>query len=254
MRSICASAVCAAMLVANCAAQDAAPRADRTATALVAGKRALASRQFARAKTIFAAYVRTHAGDVQGELGLADAELGLHEYEAAETMYRRIVAAQPLLWAAHKNLVIVEAALGRWEDFDGERAVLRAARERHAGGIASHESDVIDVIAMHGQRWIVRDYFEPLGRFRSRYNFERFTADGRVLAYVSLESANALRDELKGGDVVVGVASKSVEPDGFALDWYDGKAHGTIAKYATEPKYEKVRADFLRWLRMQSSQ
>lgn len=250
MRLICAGAVGAAMLLANFGAQNAVPSLAPAAATLVEGKRALASREFARAKTIYAGYLRTHPADVQGELGLADAELGLREYEAAETLYRRVVAAQPLLWAAHKNLVIVEAALGRWEDFDGERTVLRAARERGAAGIGTHESDVIDVITVRGQRWIVRDYFEPLGRSRARYNFERFSASGRVLAYVSLESADAFRDELKGGDVVVGAPSRRADPNGFALDWYNGKAHGTIAKYAVEPKYEQIRADFFRWLRI----
>jgi tetratricopeptide (TPR) repeat protein len=222
-------------------------------TPLVEGKRALAMKQYAHAKEIFAAYVRANPGDMQGELGLADAELGLREYEAAEAGYRRVVAAQPLTWAAHKNLIIVEAALGRWEDFDGERTVLRAARERGAAGITAHESDVIDVITVRGQQWIVRGYFEPLGRSRSRYNFERFSADGKVLAYVSLESADAFRDQLKGGDVVVGPTSGNADPDGFALDWYNGKSHGTILKYATEPTYEKLRADFLRWLRVHPS-
>jgi len=219
-------------------------------TPLVEGKRALSTKQFARAKAIFTEYVRKHPDDIQGKLGLADAELGLHEYEAAEGSYRQIVAAQPLLWAAHKNLVIVEAALGRWEDFDGERTVLRAARERSAAGISAHESDVIDVITVAGQRWIVRDYFEPMGRSRSRYNFERFSVDGRVLAYVSLESADAFHNQTIGGNVVVGVPSQGADSHGFALDWYNGKSHGTITKYAVEPKYEKVRADFLKWLRV----
>jgi hypothetical protein len=247
MRRMFASLVWVVM-VAACA-QTAAP----AATPLVEGKRALAAKDFVRAKAIFAAYVRGHAGDVQGELGLADAELGLHEYEAAEGHYRRVVAAQPLLWAAHKNLVIVEAALGRWEDFDGERAVLRAARERGAEGISAQDIDVIDVMTVRGERWIVRYYFEPLGRTRTRYNFERFSADGRVLAYVSLESAEALRDELKGGAVVVGSVPMTAPQSGeVALDWYNGKAHGTIRKYAVEPTYEELRKDVMRWLRTPS--
>lgn len=219
------------------------------AAPLVEGKRALAKNDFAGAKTIFAEYVRMHPGDVQGELGLGDAELGLHHYEAAETIYRRIVAAQPLTWQAHKNLVIVEAALGRWEDFDGERVVLRVARERGAKGIDPHESDVIDVITVRGQRWIVRDYFEPLGRSRARYNFERFSADGRVQEYVSLESADAFPKELNGRAVIVGPADKGADANGFALNWYNGKSHGTIRTYPAEPKYERLRSDFLRWLR-----
>jgi tetratricopeptide (TPR) repeat protein len=241
MRRILAGAVCVGMVLAGAYAQTAAP--------LVEAKRALATKDFVRAKAIFAAYVREHPSDVQGELGLGDADLALHEYEAAESSYRRVVAAQPLTWQAHKNLVIVEAALGRWEDFDGERAVLRAARERGAAGIDRHESDVIDVVMVRGQRWIVRDYFEPVGRSGARYNFERFSPDGKVLAYVSLESANAFREELKGGAVVVGPPAKAGDADGFALDWYNGKSHGTIAKYRTEPKYQRVRMDFLKWAR-----
>jgi len=220
------------------------------ATPLVAGKQALATKDLVRAKRIFAAYLREHAADVQGELGLADAELGLREFEAAEVHYRHVVSVQPLLWEAHKNLVIVEAALGRWEDFDGERALLRAARERGAAGISTHDIDVVDVIHVRGQRWIVRYYVEPLGRTRVRYNFERFSADGKVVAYVSLESAAALKDELKGGAVVVGSSAKDAGGTGeLALDWYDGKAHGTIARYAAEPEYERVRAKFLKWAR-----
>jgi hypothetical protein len=245
MRRIFVGAVCAGIMLSAVTQTLPAP----PQTPLLEGKRALARNDFAGAKAIFAEYVRTHPGDVQGELGLGDAELGLHRYEAAETIYRRVVAAQPLTWQAHKNLVIVEAALGRWEDFDGERTVLHAARERGAKGIDRHESDVIDVITVRGQRWIVRDYFEPLGRARARYNFERFSADGRVLAYVSLESADAFPKELNGRAVVVGPATKDADPKGFALDWYDAKSHGRIAAYAKEPPYEKVRADFLKWAR-----
>jgi hypothetical protein len=223
--------------------------AQSVALPIVEGKRALAAKQFVAAKRIFAEYLRAHPGDVQGELGVADAELGLHQYEAAELLYRRVVAVEPLLWAAHKNLVIVEAALGRWEEFDRERELLRAARERGAAGISAKDSDVIEVLNVRGERWIVRDYFEPLGRARARYNFERFSPDGRVLAYVSLESANALRDALTGGAVVVGVAPRGGDGDGFALDFYDGKSHGTIARYAVEPSYERVRANFLKWVR-----
>jgi tetratricopeptide (TPR) repeat protein len=239
------STLCAITITSTALAQNPTP----VLTPLVVGKSALASKQFEKAKLIFVSYLHAHPGDIQAELGLADAELGLHEYEPAETAYRKIVAAQPLLWAAHQNLIIVEAVLGRWEDFDGERTVLRAARERHAAGIDPHESDVIDIITVRGQRWIVRDYFEPLGRARSRYNFERFSPDGRVLAYVSLESADAFRNQQPGDNVVVGITPPAADPNGFALDWYDGKSHGTITKYAVEPKYEKLRADFLDWAR-----
>lgn len=217
--------------------------------ALAEAKRALAQKQFAHAKVLFTAYAKAHPADLQGQLGIADAELGLQQYEAAELGYRRVVAAQPQLWAAHKNLVIVEAALGRWEEFDRERTVLRAARQRGAPGISPHESDIIEVLHLRGQRWIVRDYFEPAGRSQTLYNFERFAPDGRVTAFVSLESASALAEELRGGDVVIGRAGKRTpELSGFALNFYNGATHKTLATYATEPTYERIRADFLKSL------
>jgi hypothetical protein len=39
----------------------------------------------------------------------------------------------------------------------------------------------------------------------------------------------------------------------FALNFYTGKAHGTIARYpGGEPRYERVRADVRRWVRGQA--
>lgn len=219
---------------------------------LLAARKALAAKEYQRAEEMFAAYVKTHPDSVDGEEGVGDAELGLHEYEAAELEYRRVVAAQPEFWLAHKNLVIVEAALGRWEEFDREREVLRGARQRGAPGISARESDVIDSFDVRGEHWIVREYYEPAGRSLTRYNFEYFGADGRVREYVSLESAEAARRALEvGGQVHIGDAAASVGAiKDFALNWYTGKAHGTIARYPNgEPSYERVRAEVIRWLR-----
>jgi hypothetical protein len=222
---------------------------------LAQGKQALAAKQFASAKAIFGMYVAANPSSVEGELGLADAELGLHEYEPAELEYRKVVATQPELWIAHKNLVIVEAALGRWGEFDRERALLRGARERGAPGIDARESDVIDAFEVRGQRWIVRAYDEPVGRSLTRYNFERFAPDGRVREFLSLESAEAAKKALTiGGGVRIGddAKSKDAAVKDYALNWYTGKAHGTIERYPNgEPSYEQVRTDVVRWLRRQ---
>ena len=111
---------------------------------------------------------------------------------------------------------------------------------------------MIDTLTIRGDRWIVRSYFEPAGRSRARYNFERFSADGRVQAYVSLESADAFREEAPSSSVIVGpVENTAGNAGGLALNWYDGKSHGTIATYATEPTYEVARASFLKWARQQ---
>jgi hypothetical protein len=217
---------------------------------IVAGRHALADKQFVRAKRLFAAYVVAHPGSVDGEIGVADAELALHEYESAELGYRQVVAAQPENWLAHKNLVIVEAALGRWEEFDRERALLRGARERGAPGISARESDVIDSFDVGAAHWIVREYYEPVGRSLTRYNFERFSPDGKVREYISLESADEAQKALTRDDVRIGEAPAAVTIHDFALNFYTDKSHGTIARYPKgEPGYEVVRRDVMRWLR-----
>jgi len=218
---------------------------------IVAGKHALAAKQFAEAKTIFATELKLHPENIEAKLGLADSELGLQQYETAELQYRQVVAAQPELWQAHKNLVIVEAALGRWEEFDRERTLLRMARQRDAPGISARESDVIDSFTIHGQRWLVREYFEPVGRSQTRYNFEHFAPTGHAAEYISLESADAAKAVTPGGAVAIGDQAKQPTPStAFALNWYTGKAHGTIATYSLkEPTYEQVRTDVQKWLR-----
>jgi hypothetical protein len=219
---------------------------------LLAARKALAAKHYQSAEELFAAYVKNHPGNIDGEEGIGDAELGLHEYEAAELQYRSVVAAQPEFWIAHKNLVIVEAALGRWGEFDRERALLRGARERGAPGISTRESDVIDTFNVYGEHWIVREYYEPVGRSLTRYNFEYFGPDGRVRDYVSLESAEAARRALTPSpDVIIGVDPRTAPViKDFALNYYTGKSHGTIKLYPQgEPSYERVRADLRRWLR-----
>ena len=239
------------------------------------GRELLMARQFAAAKQVFEAFVAAHpatdSAAVQAELGVGDAQLGLGEYEAAETTYRAVVAAQPELWQAHKNLVVVEAALERWEEFDRERTVLRMARERGAPGISALESDVIDSFTVRGEHWVVRAYFEPLGRSQARYNFERFSPDGRVAAYLSLEDAAAARAALTPGDVRIGTtgpgaAANAKAEDTLSLNWYTGRAHGLIRNYSRgepgnvpshesgeKPSYERLRIDVMRWLRQHPS-
>lgn len=104
---------------------------------------------------------------------------------------------------------------------------------------------------MNGQHWIVREYYEPVGRSLTRYNFEYFGPDGRVREYVSLESAEAARRALaRNPDVLIGVNPNAMPAiKDFALNYYTGKSHGTIKLYPKgEPSYEHVRADLVHWL------
>jgi hypothetical protein len=240
-------------LVAGALAQTAQETPHEAPADLAAARQELAAKHYARAKELYRAYLNAHPDSVDAQFGVADAELGLREFEAAEWDFRRVVAAQPQNWVAHKNLVIIEAELGRWDEFERERAVLRAARERGASGISARESDVIDSFEVKGHRWIVREYYEPVGRSQTRYNFERFSPEGQVEEYISLEPTAAAEAALKPGDVHVGADAETVAHPGngeFSLNWYSGKGHGTIARYPKgEPDYERARADLIRWLR-----
>ena len=240
------AAILLSTLIATCAAQKPIP------SGLLPAHKALEDKHYQQAEDLFAEYLKTHPANIDAEEGIGDAKLGLHQYEAAELQYRAVVAAQPEFWLAHKNLVIVEAALGRWDEFDRERAVLRSARQRGAPGISTRESDVIDAFDLNGQHWIVREYYEPAGRSLTRYNFESFGPDGRVREYVSLESANAALAALTPNtDVHIG-ATPATPPaiKDFALNFYTTKSHGTIKLYPQgEPTYEHVRANLLHWLR-----
>ncbi len=241
-----ATVILLSAIIAISAAQKPIPRE------LLPARKALADRNYQQAEDLFAAYLKTHAGNIDAEEGIGDAKLGLHQYEVAELQYRAVVAAQPEFWIAHKNLVIVEAALRRWDEFDRERVVLRGARERGAPGISTRESDVIDAFDIRGEHWIVREYYEPAGRSLTRYNFEYFGPNGRVREYVSLESADAARTALAPSpNVLIGVDPHTMPViKDFALNYYTGKSHGTIKLYPKgEPSYERVRSDLIRWLR-----
>ena len=207
------------------------------------GRKALEAKDYVQAELIFSAYAKEHPDNANAALGLGDAALGQRRYEAAEMNYRRATSLQPELWLAHKHLVLVEARLGRWEDFDRERTVLRLAREREAPGITARESDVIDTFDVGGRQWIVREYYEPVGRSQTRYNFERFSSAGKVEQYISLESAEAAAKALKlDGQVAIGTDVPKPVKD-FALNWYTGKGHGMIKRYPkrSQPMSRRAR-------------
>lgn len=253
VRTLCLVAVMGLAATHTVTAQNGAS-ASPSPVDLRPGRILLQAKQFATAKHFFEAALKDHPGDTQAQLGLGDAELALHQYTLAEASYRAVVARQPELWQAHKNLVIVEAALGRWEEFDGERTVLRFARQREAPGISPRESDVIDSFNIGLQHWVVRSYFEPLGRSETVYNFERFSPSGRLEAYVSLENAAAAQAALHPSDLRIGTpATESAPPENagtLALNWYTGTSHGTVRRYPQgTPSYEHLRATVLAYLR-----
>ncbi|MDE1160548.1 MAG: hypothetical protein PW792_01230 [Acidobacteriaceae bacterium] len=237
------------LLITLCAAVAASAQTI-TPPALTAARDALTAKDAVRARTLYEAYAKAHPDDARGPKGVGDADLMLHEYEAAELSLRHAVMIDPGMWPAHKDLVLVEAKLGRWEDFDSERELLRQARKRGADNLSPLESDLIDSFDVAGKQWLVREYFVPMGRSEARYNFEHFTPEGKVSEYISLERAEAAKTALeRDPQVRIGKDKAEAASGDFSLNWYTSSGHGTIRHYAREPGYRQLRADVLRWLR-----
>jgi len=156
-------------------------------------------------------------------------------------------------------LVVAYAAEGKWSEFDQERALLRDARAKGEPGLSPKDVDVIEVLSLGSERYVVRSYAELNGRYKTRYNFTHFGPDGKVDSWIgcaSDEVDQVFFAEKHPKEAAAGQRS-------FSLDFYiaakptaDGKGytltHGTIKFYPDgEPTYETVRSDVLKVLQHQ---
>jgi tetratricopeptide (TPR) repeat protein len=219
-------------------------------------KDALRKQDYAAAKPLLAAYVKDNPNSVEA-LGLTgDAHLGLKEYEDAAQSYLAAIQLRPDLWPAHKNLVIVYAALSKWAEFDKERALLQDARAKRTTGLSPQDSDVIDVLYVGTERYIVRGNAELEGKFKIRYRFMHFGADGKLDFWIACESDDvdqATFAKAHPTEAAAGLRSFSLDSYTAVAPNADGKGysqtHGTIKFYPDgEPTYETVRTDVLKVL------
>ena len=220
------------------------------------GKGALKRGDYAAAKTVFAAYLKDNPNNADALAMAGDASLGLQAYEDAAQSYVAAIKLQPTLWSAHKNLVIAYAAEGKWAEFDQERSLLQGARANGAPGLSSKDADVIDVFYVGAERYIVRSYAELTGRYKTRYNFTHFGADGKLDFWIACESDDVDQSFFAKAHPKEAAAGQR----SFSLDSYtppkpsaDGRGytetHGTIKFYPDgEPTYETVRSDVMKTL------
>jgi tetratricopeptide (TPR) repeat protein len=219
------------------------------------GKQALEHEQWDAAQTFFANYVRDNPQSVEAKFYLASAEQGGKHYDEAEKLYKQIIAQYPKIWSSYSNLSEVYAAQERWPEFEQERALLHQARANNEPGTQNMGHDVIDVLYVGDQRYIVREYYPLDGRFHTRYNFTHFTKDGKLDFWIACES-----DDIDQVDFAKRHPQKAAAGErSFSLDSYTntfnaggqrtGQTHGTIMFYSEgEPDYPRVRADVLRVL------
>ena len=216
------------------------------------GKQAIAREQWEEAERFFKSYLRENPDSAEGQYNLGFAYFGEKQYAKAEQVYMKMIVANPKSWAAHSSLAEVCAAEGRWPDFNQERKLVRDARERGEAGASRSNSDVIDVLYVGAERYIVRE-FNPLnGRFHSRYSFTHFGKDGKLDFWIQCESDDVDQSSFAQKHPKEAAAGQR----SFSLDSYSqtlnasgqlvGQTHGTIKFYWDgEPTYETVRADVL---------
>lgn len=216
---------------------------------LFLGKQALAHSDYATAQTFFTNYLKDNSVSVEALFYAGNAALGLKQYDEAARRFDTAIAIDPTLWAAHKNLVIIDAAQGKWQDFDRERKLLAAARASNAPNLSKIDPDVIEVIYLDSERYVVRAFPQLAGRFKVRYNFVHFGKDSKADFWIACESddvdqaafAQKHPKEAAAGERSFSMDSYTVAPA--------GSTHGTIKFYPDgEPTYDTVRADAIKIL------
>src|SRR5689334_18395628 len=170
------------------AASSQAPLQTTAVDPLDTGKQAFQRGDYVAAQKFFTAYLRDNPSNLNALLLAGSAFFELKQYEDAAQSLLAAIKLQPSLWPAHKNLVIVYAAQGKWTEFDRERAVLKAARESGASGLSMKDADVIDVLYVGSEQYRVLSYAELAGRFKMRYNFVHFGSDGKPDYWIVCES------------------------------------------------------------------
>lgn len=230
------------------------------ADSLDRGKQALKSGDYETARKFFSAYLKDNPDSAEALFLAGNAFLGLKLYEEAAQSYLAAVKLEPSLWLAHKNLVIVYAAEGKWKAFDQERALIQDRRANGAAGLSSRDADLIEAFYVGKEQYKVLSYAELAGRFKMRYNFVHFGSDGKPDYWIACESDDV--DQISFAkshpkEAAAGQRSFSLDSYSAPTPTADGKSstetHGTIKFYPDgEPTYEAVRSDVMKVLAHQA--
>ena len=258
--SDCKVLVLAGVLLLSSVVQGQTVSQQGTPDPLLIGKQALAHEQWTDAQKFFEAYLQQNPDSIEAQNYLGFALFGQKRYPQAEKVFLKLAAANPKNWGVHSNLAEVYAAEQRWTDFDRERNSVREARQRGEPGLNKNGADVIDVLYIGSERYIVRE-FEPLiGRFHARYNFTHFSKEGKADFWIACESDDVDQSSFAQKHPKEAAAGQR----SFSLDSYSqnfnatgqlvGQTHGTIKFYPDgEPSYETVRGDVVKVLEHKST-
>lgn len=243
--------VASSMLRAQVAPQPTAPP-QSAANPLAIGEQALEHERWAEAQKFFENFLQQNPDSALAQYYLGFAYFGQKQYPQAEQVFLKLTRMVPSNWGVHSNLAEVYAAEERWPDFDRERKLVHDARQRGEQGLSKNGNDVIDVLYVSNERYIVREFDPLVGHFHTRYNVTHFGKDGKADFWIACESDDVDQTFFAQKHPKEAAAGQR----SFSLDSYSqsfnatgqlvGQTHGTLKFYPDgEPTYETVRTDVL---------
>ena len=218
---------------------------------LTIGEKALNRFDYRSAQTYFNSYLHDHPNDPRALFYAGDTALGLKQYELAARSYKQSLALQPNNWFAHKNLVIVYAALGDWPAFDTQRSFIRAARKAAAPGLKSSDVDIIDTIRVGPEDYIVHAYAELFGPNHTRYVINHYDPAGKLDLTLTCEAPATSQPHPEAATATFALVQYSVDSK-HELDPATARILKTYA--SGEPTYETIRTDTLQLLQRSKEQ
>jgi tetratricopeptide (TPR) repeat protein len=219
---------------------------------LLVGNQELQKEQYGDAEKFFADFLRKNPERMDAKLCLGSAEFGLKKYDEAEKTYKEIIDKYPTAWPALKWLSEVYSAEGKWTEFDAVRKLLHDAKEKNEAFTYSIGNDVIDLLYVDNERYIVREFYPLADRAHIRYLFLHVDKQGKADYWITCESEDP--DQISFAKMHPDLAAQGKRS--FSLDTHTApvtqpngmitRSQGLIKFYWDgEPTYETVRADVL---------
>lgn len=216
------------------------------------GNRELQQGQYGEAEKFFSDFLLKNPGRMDAKLSLGSAQFGLKKYDEAEKTYKEILAKYPTAWPALKWLTEVYSAEGRWAEFDAVRKQLHDAKEKNEYGTGSLGNDVIDLLYVGDERYIVREFYPLAYGSHVRYLFLHVDKQGKADYWIVCQSIDA--DQASFAKMHPDLAAQGKRS--FSLDYYTApvthpngqrtQSQALLKFYWDgEPTYETVRTDVL---------
>jgi tetratricopeptide (TPR) repeat protein len=187
------------------------------------------------------------------------AAMNSQQNEVALELFERALAEKPAdEWQVRFEVMMVEARLGKWKEFDANLVELKAAKKA-ANPQLDQPGFVVDQFEAGGQTVTVAYYPLLAGKFHTLFRFE-LPKPAQVDTSASMNSGGGDRckdpDFRPYFDLESDDADQAFHPEVtkkgdrvYSLDTYPAAcSQGLIKFYMGEPKYEDLRADVMKVL------